>query len=90
MSIDREATIIDLNSACDDANNDLPTLEYEYRTAGAAANTRDTAAANATNKLQLLTLRLSKIKPKETPEIADAVTRIVIPPSEIFAVMAKD
>ena len=50
LAIDREATGIDLNSAHDDANEDLPTLEYEYRTAGAAANRAETAEANATNK----------------------------------------
>ena len=38
LAIDRESTCIDLNSACDDANEDLPSLEYEYRTAGVGAN----------------------------------------------------
>ena len=89
MAIDREATGIDLNSACDDVNGDLPSLEYEYRTAGAAANRAETATANTTNKHQQLTRRLAKIKSKETPEIADAVTRIVIPLSEMPAAMAE-
>ena len=89
LIFDRETTDIDLNSGCYDVHDDLPTLKYEYRTAGAAANRAETASANATNKLQLLTLRLSKIKPKETPEIADAVTRIVIPLSEMPAAMAE-
>ena len=88
LAIYRKATGIDLNYAWDDANEDFPTLEYEYRTAGAAANRAETAAANATNKLQLLTRRLAKIKPKETPEIADAVTHIVIPLSKMPAAMA--
>ena len=81
LAIDREATGIDLTYACDDANEDLPTLDYKYCTAGAAANRGKTAEANATNKLQLLTRRLAEIKLKETPEIADAVTRAVIPTS---------
>ena len=59
IEADREATGIDLTYACDDANEDLPTLDYEYCTAGAAANREKTAEANATNKLQLLTSRLS-------------------------------
>ena len=55
LAIDRETPGIDLNSACNDANEDLPTLEYEYSTAGAATNRAETAAAKATNKLQQLT-----------------------------------
>ena len=57
LAIGREASVIDLNSACDDANKDLPTLEYEYRTAGAAANPSKTAAANAMNKVEQPTRR---------------------------------
>ena len=78
LAIDREATGIDLNSACDDANGDMPTLEYEYRTAGVSASREEEAAANAMNKLQQLICRLAKITTKETPDIADAVTRIVL------------
>ena len=36
-AIAREATGTDLPTALKDANGVLPTLEYEYRTAGAAA-----------------------------------------------------
>ena len=38
LAIDREASNIDLKSACNDAIGDLPSLEYEYRTAAAVAN----------------------------------------------------
>ena len=44
---------------------------------------------NATNKIQLLTRLSAKIKPKETPEIANVVTCIVIQPSEMPAVMTE-
>ncbi|CAI5713871.1 unnamed protein product [Peronospora effusa] len=67
LAIDREDTGDDLNAAIDDANEDLPTLEYEYRSAGEEADRPETAAATATNELQKLT-RLEKITPKETPE----------------------
>ena len=72
---------IDRKPACDDANGDLLTLENEYHTAG--------AAANVTNKIQQLTRRLAKTKPKGTPKIADAVTRIVVPPSAMPAAIAE-
>ncbi|CAI5708658.1 unnamed protein product [Peronospora effusa] len=69
FAIDREDTGLDLNAALDDVNRDLPTLEYEYRSAGEEANRAETAAATATNKLQKLTRRLAKITPKGPPEI---------------------
>ena len=89
LAIDRRATGIDLNSICDDANGDLPTRKYEYRTAGAAANRAETASANTTNKRQQLAHRLPKITTKETSEIANVVTRIVIPPSEMPVAMTE-
>ena len=90
LAIAREDLGIDLNSACDDANGDLPTLEYENRTAGAAANRAETEPTNVTNKHQQLSRRLAKIKPKTTPEIVGAVTRIVILLSEMPVAMAEN
>lgn len=89
LAIDRETAGLDLDTALVDANEDLPTLEYKYRTAGAAANRAETAATNATNKLQQLTRRLAKITPKETRDIEVAVKRIVTPPSEMPAATAE-
>ena len=89
MAIDREAACLDLDSAHDDTNGDFPTLKYEYRTAGAAENRTETAEVNATSKLQQLIRRLAKITTKATFEIADAVTRIAIPPREIPAAIAE-
>ena len=88
MVIDRETTGLDLGFALDDANGDLPTLAYEYRTAGAAANRAKTAATNATSQLQQLTCRLANITPKETPDIEVAVKGIVTPSSEMAAATA--
>ena len=88
-SIDREATTLDLDTALNDANGDLPTLEYKYRTAGAAANRAETATANVTNKLQKLTSLLANITPKETPEIEVAITRIVTPLCEVPTATAE-
>ncbi|CAI5702018.1 unnamed protein product [Peronospora effusa] len=84
LAIDREDTGLDLNAALDDANGDLPTLEYEYRFAGEEANRAETAAATATNELQKLTRRLEKITPKGPPEIKVADKCVIIQPSEFL------
>ncbi|CAH0489899.1 unnamed protein product [Peronospora farinosa] len=43
LAIDREDTGLTLNAALDDANGDLPNLEYKYRSAGKEADRAETA-----------------------------------------------
>ena len=88
-AIAREATGTDLPTALKDANGVLPTLEYEYRTAGAAATREAKEAASATNKLHKLKRRLAKITPKEKATIGVAVDTIMPPAGDVPAVTAE-
>ena len=89
LVIDHEATSFDFYPTLDDAKEDLPMLKYHNRIDVAVANQVEIAAANATNKLQHSTRRLTKIASQKTFEIEVLVKRIDTSPSKMPAATAE-
>ena len=64
-------------------------MEYDYRTAGAAATRAMAEATKATNILNTLTRSLTKTTPQPTPASELKVPPVAAPPHELPAAMAE-
>uniref|UniRef100_M4BU54 Uncharacterized protein n=1 Tax=Hyaloperonospora arabidopsidis (strain Emoy2) TaxID=559515 RepID=M4BU54_HYAAE len=89
LAIAREATRTALPTALNDAIDVLPTLEYEYHTAGAAATRAAKEAASTSNMLLKSKRCLARITPREKPTIGVAVNIIMSPAGDMPAVTAE-
>ena len=64
-------------------------MEYEYITAGAAANRENVDATKAAKTLETLTRRVAMITPKPKPVTEDTVPRDETPPCESPTAIAE-
>ena len=89
MAIATETTSTGDSTSLDEDSGDLLRMEYEYRTAGAAANRASVDATNATKTLQTLTHRLAKITSKQKSVTEVKVSRDETPPSVLLAELVE-